>query len=247
MKIPTQTRIPPGSGGSFNKPEAMQRVIADENSRRRREGSETNTEEHHEYHKTPAPQQSSMDDGGWEAPQAPQAPQVPQEKEPETLEASLKPEGVLEKLKELGVEITEEDIEYYLFKGAVEKTVPVFKVNKQKTFSAKIRTLTSAQYMVVEELVGDSLRITDMTREGVSSLRTLAVLSMAVVELMGRPTIKIWESSEHSEKEKAKENMQVLKALSPGVVNKINHLHAALTTTFNAMLDDGNSPFLTNS
>ena len=224
MKAPVRTQMPPGQGGSFaTPPKPPERTPVAPNH-----GSFPGIEEK---------------DSAWEEKSVPIPPaDAPKKK----IEEVLKPEGVLSSLKKMGVDITEEDIEIYLFQGTVEKVVPVMKISEKKSFTAKIRTLTSEQYMVVEEIVGDSLRVTDMTREGVSSLRTLAVLSVGVTELMGRPTIKTWESS-ISEKDKAVENMSVIKALAPGVVNKINLLHAALTTTFNNMLDDGNSPFLTNS
>jgi len=242
MKAPIRTTMPPGAGGSFNKPEAMKSAIEQDRSRRR-----TSEEEHEFRQSNPAPSNKpdSIQDEGWSVPTPTPDIQLPKEDVPDSFEEVLKPEGVLKELKRLGVEITEEDIEYYLFKGSLEKTIPIFKISNKKTFTAKIRTLTGDQYMVVEEIVGDSLRITDMTREGVSHLRTIAVLSMAVVDLMGRPTIKTW-GSDISEKIKAMENMTVIKALAPGVINKINHLHSAMTVAFNTMLDEGNSPFLTS-
>ena len=224
MKAPVRTQMTPGQGGSFETPPKTPErtpVTPDHGSLPGRNEEESVWEEK-------------------------SIPVPPVDAPKKTIEEVLKPDGILTRLKEMGVEITEEDIELYLFRGTVEKTVPVFKINNNKSFTAKIRTLTSEQYMVVEEIIGDSLRITDMTREGVASLRTLAVLAVATTELMGRPTIKTWEA-DIPEKEKALENMAVIKALAPGVVNKINLLHSSLTTTFNNMLDDGNSPFLTNS
>jgi len=223
MKPPVRTQMPPGQGGSFAtppKPPERTPVTPDHGSLPGRNEEES----------------------VWEEKSIPVPPvDAPKKK----IEEVLKPSGVLSSLKKMGVDITEEDIEIYLFQGTVEKTVPVFKINNKKTFTAKIRTLTSAQYMIVEEIIGDELRVSDMTRDGLSNLRTLTVLSAGVTHLLGRPSIKTWEDG-IPEKEKFLQNLTILKELAPGVINKINHIHSAVTSTFNSMMDDGNSPFLTN-
>lgn len=230
MRAPVKTNLPPGFSGSFKKEQDFppERPIEEYETETIMEPAVPNNvgqadpEEVIKKHSKPDESEKSISD-------------------------ILKPEGVLDSLKSLGIEIDSTDLEKYLFYGFVEKTVPVMKLSDKKSFTVKIRTLTSKQYMAVEDMIGDRLRISDMTREGMGSYRTLAVLSLAVTELMGRTTTEgLVEAKLPSElRNKAYENLKIIEELSPGVVNKINLIHSTLTTAFNNMLDYGNSPFLT--
>jgi len=243
MKVPTRTHVPAETPGSFQMPESLKKKVQEQEALRREkarpfEGDET----------------ESVQEGGWSVPSEEELEETIQKntkvEKVEELDDILKPRGVLKALKEMGVEITEDDVNDYLFYGTIKKSVNIFQMKKGKFFTATIRTLTSKDYMVVEDIIGDYLKFNDMTREGLGSLRTLSVLSLGVVELQGRPTIDSWDSKDDSAaaiKKRALENKKVLEELAPGTINKINHVHAALTTAFNNMLDEGNSPFLINS
>lgn len=256
MKIPTKVNVPPGAGGSFRKPDSLKRIEAEEVQKRREAAEEDSWSYSKPVKEEPvedlsqAPTETQEVSGGWKAPEKETLP-TPADPEPKEISDILKPQGVLDSLKTMGVEITEQDIENYLFQGYVEKNVVVFKMSEKEDFTAKIRTLSSKHYMAVEERIADYLRVDDMTREGLGSLRTLCVLSLAVTGLMGRPTIGSWGDEANPTPEVLRrlstENMKVIEELAPGVVNKINVIHASLTTAFNRMLDDGNSPFLIGS
>ena len=241
MKAPIRTSVPSGTAGSFQKPDSFKNAVEQEASRKEARPFEEDETE-------------SKQESGWSVPPEDQLEETIKKhtkvEKVEQLEDILKPQGVLKSLKEMGIEVTEEDVNDYLFYGTVKKTVNVFQIRKNKFFTTTIRTLTSKDYMVVEDILGDYLKYNDMTREGLASLRTLSVLSLGVVELQGRPTIDSWDSSDDSAvaiKKRALENKKILEELAPGTINKINHIHAALTTAFNNMLDEGNSPFLINS
>lgn len=239
MRAPTKTRIPEGSSGSFQKPEPIKREVP------------LNQEEPRPFEGDEA---EPVKESGWSLPAEKELEETirkhTKEEKVEEIDDILKPRGVLDALKEMGIEITENDINDYLFYGTVKKTINVFKIKKEKSFTATIRTLTSKDYMVVENIIGDYLKQSDMTREGLGSLRTLSVLSLGVVELQGRPTIDSWDSEDDTMgaiKKRGLENKKILEELAPGTINKINHIHATLTTAFNNMLHEGNSPFLIDS
>lgn len=151
-------------------------------------------------------------------------------------------------LKRLGVEATEEDFHNMIFRGYIEKVVPIQTnpLNKESTLEAKLRLLTAEEAELVDELVAEELDNVKMTNTGLDARRASWILAFAVQELFGRPIVRpvMKGNNEVDLKETAKLRRKVLLKMNASVLNRISWIHAQLFTAFDQIQREANSDFL---
>lgn len=148
--------------------------------------------------------------------------------------------GPIEALKELGIEPTEEDFHQFIFRGYLEKTIPMFKMPmSEKYFTAKVKTLTAEEMDMVDELSTAELEKTQMSRDGHNIRRSMWIMSFAILELQGKPIVAkpiMLEDKTPDYVAMAKERRKVLAKLSPYVIDSIINKHAQFSTAINMMV-----------
>ena len=150
----------------------------------------------------------------------------------------------ISELKKIGVDLTDDDIHQYCFKGYLEKEVPVMKT-KKRNLTVTLRTLTGEQYIIVDRKLADIVPIKPMTREGLDNLRSLYVLSYGVTALSGNPLVRVITGGVPKDQETiGDEAFEALTSLSSGILNKIMRLHAIFSTSLHLLVEKGDSPFL---
>jgi hypothetical protein len=212
--------------GSFGMPaemrESMEKTI--DNSRKATEKEEVPPEE-----------KAFSDD--WQVQEAEEAPPTPEEQAEATKAANrVDPFAIL---KELGIEPRPDDFHSLIFKGFVEKTVTIAAnpMNGQE-LTAKLKTATSEEYDLVDELLAEDLDKLKITNTGVDLRRTMWTLAFTVLELNGKPICKpvMDEEKKYSPKETARNRRQILSKLNPFIINKITEVHARMSSAFTILV-----------
>ena len=149
-------------------------------------------------------------------------------------------------LAKIGVELVDDDLHRYVFRGFIEKEVvlyPSFMSDSSKDFSAIIKTLTAKEYDLADEILAEDLRDTRMTNEGYTSRRSMWILSFGVPKLMGgvlcKPIYK--DDSKKQEldlKAMARERHKVLSDVNPDVINELIYIHGVITIALRQILQD---------
>lgn len=143
-------------------------------------------------------------------------------------EAEVKPLNPVEMLTKIGVDFNDKDLHQLLFKGFIEKDVPVVK----NVLTATFKTLTGDEYDAVDELVADDIKNVPMTGDGYQTRRAMWIISLGVTKLQGKPVCKPVMGQDGVTidiRETAKARRKVLGALAPSVSNQLIQKHGALT------------------
>lgn len=169
--------------------------------------------------------------------------------EDEKKESSIK--DPLEALTKLGIYMEDEDFHKILFKGFVEKDVAIVKgFRGVKGLNATFKTLTVKEYDLVDELLAEEYRETKMTNDGFMSRRSLWILAFGITKLQGRPLPVVFEDDAKKtvdDKATAKARRAVLGETSHGVINRMIHIHGAMTLAIENIINDPEAEFLKKS
>ena len=156
-------------------------------------------------------------------------------------------------LAKLGVSLEDEDFQKVMFKGFVEKEdiliVPGFR--GVRPLKATFKTLTVKEYDEVDELLAEDIRDRKMTNDGFASRRSMWILSYGVTKLQGKPLPAVFYGEPPNKvfdsKETAKSRRNVLGDLSHAVINRMIHVHAAMTVAIESIISDPEAIFLKKS
>ena len=153
-------------------------------------------------------------------------------------------------LSAIGITPSEEDFHDLLFKGCVEKEILLCKNPMSKLpISAMIKTLTTEEMNLVDELLANDIESYKVTARGVELRRTLWVVSCCTSKLSGKVLVKqvTKEGSPMSLKDIVIKRREVLSRLNPAFIDEIVRKHAILQYAFNAILFSGDKDNLKNS
>lgn len=227
-------RVAPGAKGSFGVPEELKAAGDRFKEQRDREESRPSMDDEPE---APMPRASSDEDA------------FADEDEGEALRKAVDP---LAPLAKLGVVLDDEDFHKVLFKGFVEKDVvivPAFRT--VKALSATFKTLTIKEYDDVDELLAEDARDIRMTNDGFASRRSLWILAFGITKLQGKPLTNVYRgegaAKEFDAKATAKARRAILADLSHGVINRMIHVHAAMTVAIDTIIQDPEAVYLKKS
>lgn len=157
-------------------------------------------------------------------------------------------------LKKSGIDITDDDIQSYIFKGFLEKKdILIAKGGGERKLVATLRTLTAEEYDHADELLAEEAKDKSMTNSGFDTRRQMWILSFGVVQLMGRPLrniekdiqdgkVKPDSSGEIGPKDRARLHCETLGKLAPAVVNNLMRLHGQITLAMNYLVGDMQNP-----
>jgi len=138
-------------------------------------------------------------------------------------------------LKELSVDFTDQDFQKLVFAGYVEKKVNVIThKNPEFCINATIKTLTTGEYELVDEIVMEDVKNTPMSEQSLRSRTSLLVISFAVLKLNDKPLIR--DTKGIDPKAVAKQKRDIFKGMSPVVINKLITKHTALTQLTNFII-----------
>lgn len=150
----------------------------------------------------------------------------------------------LDVLKGIGIELSEKDFTDFIFRGSISKTVPIV-ANPLGggQLTAKLKTITTGEMDLVDELLAEDIDRGNITRDGVEIRKSLWILSFAITELNDRPIAKpiLDKDKVFLPKETARERRKVLSELNPVVVNKMINIHGTFVSCLNAMIMDDKS------
>ena len=148
-------------------------------------------------------------------------------------------------LAEIGVTVTDDDFHNLVFKGYIEKTVEVLSHGSMK-LSATLKTLTTEELDIVDELVAEDLETIKMTNNGADTRRSMWTMSIAVTKLQGKPVaaVEVGQKGEVDLKKMARAKREVLKRLNPAVIDKMISAHVRITTCYNLMVNEPGSATL---
>lgn len=138
-------------------------------------------------------------------------------------------------LKGMGVEFNDTMFNQLLFKGFVEADLEVI----GKKFIARIRTLTTEEYDMVDELLAEDVKTKQMTNDGFDTRRSMWVMAFGVTHLMGKPVCPVVVGEDKKTVDKvatAKKRRAVLSGLAPIVINTLIQKHAAMTVAINMIV-----------
>ena len=237
MKLPN--KLPKAPQGSFGIPENLRKMLSEEEKKRSEENQEEKQEER------PSAPLVSEDDGFKTEEDTPVEEKIEvSDKDIREFDSGLPSGDPIKELKKIGVELTDDDIHQYCFKGYLEKEVPVMKTKKRE-LTVTLRTLTGEQYIIVDRKLADIIPLKPMTREGLDNLRGILILSYGVTALSGKPLVRIVTGGTPKDQETiGDEAFEALTQLSSGILNKIMRLHAIFSTSLHLMIERGDSPFL---
>jgi hypothetical protein len=145
------------------------------------------------------------------------------------------PEIFLKEAKMLGIEITDEDVMTYVFKGSISKEVPVIK----NLLSVQLRTLTSAEISDVNLRMSERVKERpDMIQKEYHNQNTMLLFTYAVTA-MGKPG-KLRQLPADFDK-----RYEQLGQLAPQVIAKLSHRYNLLEFLLQDKLSD--EAFVKNS
>lgn len=175
----------------------------------------------------------------------------PQQPEDLPTDDSVEKEDPFSILKDLGIEVSEDDFHNLMFRGYVEKVVPIMvnPMNKEEILTAKLRLLTAEELDLVDELLAEDMDSLKMTHQGLEARRSSWVMSFAVQELLGRPLCRTvaGKNGEIDLKETAKKRRQVLSKTNSAVLNRIINVHARMFMAYSLIQQEANEDFLKKS
>lgn len=234
VKIPTKGKVAPQ--GSFGLPENVQKALNQRENEKRYAKEESD-----EPTPPPRPKPQVSEDDGFDK-KISEDPTQFNEELTEVEKEIVSLQNPINRLKAIGIELSEDDFHQYLFKGYLSKTVDLTKGLK-KDMSVTLKTLTTEEYLLVDKFIAEAIDAKrSMTREGVEQLRSVYTLAFGVTHLAGKPIIKSTDKS--TLYETAMAASEVITALSAGLVTKIIKLHMIFTISMNKLIDSGDSPFL---
>ena len=242
VKMPTKGR--PVTQGSFGLPPQAKDLLERKESDDRLKDL---TQEQHKY-SAPVNQGSSepaaTEDDGFNLPKEVEDPvKQPDIEDDDPSLTDL--DSPVNRMKHIGIELTEDDVHQYLFKGFLSKKVPIMSGLK-KEMTATLKTLTTEECLVVDKMIARAIDSkTPMTREGLDQLRSVYTLAFGVLELAGRPIAKMQANG--MLEEYAIAASKTIQALSAGLATKLVKLHLIFTVAMNRLVDDGSSPFLSDA
>lgn len=147
-----------------------------------------------------------------------------------------------EMLKKLGMELKDEDIHNYVFKGFVEKDYLAFTGMGDKKFLAHLKTLTTAEVDEAEELLAEEVQTHAMLSSEVDRRRITWILAYGVTHINNMPVVRPVEvegkKGEIDVKETIRARRKVLRGLAPMIINKLSIAHATLTAALNQTFSD---------
>lgn len=207
-----------GTGGSMGIPQemrdAMEQQQAQKNARARRENGEPPVDNIKEVDSTHPDLETKS------------------EESTDTKEAPHKEVGAKQIFKRLGIELGEEDIQKIIFKGYVEKEVSIV----EKYLKAKLKTLTTEEYNLVDEVIADEAKNSDMSVDGYNARKSVLTVACGLVELNGKPVIKKVPKEDDGSVDLKKYMLlkrQVLDKMSGSVVDKLIESHGAFSLGVN--------------
>jgi len=148
-------------------------------------------------------------------------------------------------LKAIGVDFQEDDLTSIIFKGYVEKEVPVVKLpNRDKPLTATLRLLQTQELDLVDELCAEDLSSTKMTNMGIENRRSIWTMAFGVTGIAGRPLTKPItdeKTGEPDKREMAGARRKALLAMAPGMIDEIVRRHTIMQMAYNTILfgDEG--------
>jgi hypothetical protein len=158
--VKVNSQAPQGFQGSFGIPEELQQMV--EEKKRLKEKKPEGKEEGTSEQKGDIPEYTGTD--------------IEEEaKKEEKDEATLV-------LEALGITLTDDDITMFLLGEPIEKEVEIIKGRLRATFKPLIVNDTQE----IEELVGEDIRVINMTKEGADNRRAILNIAYGVTQLQGK-------------------------------------------------------------
>ena len=150
-------------------------------------------------------------------------------------ESLAKKVGAAEILKKLGIEFDKNDINQLIMKGSVTKDIEIVK----GVLTATMRTLTTEEYDVVDEIAVTDLKELNISNTGFETRKSVLILCFGVTHLMGRPIVAKKPLTEDKQVDLyalAELQRGVFKKMSGQVVDKLIEAHGAFSIAINMIL-----------
>lgn len=151
-------------------------------------------------------------------------------------------------LKDLGIEITPEDINSLIMRNTFEKTVTVYKCPYTDTsFDVCFRALSSEDLNLIDSILMEQTKDEVISIEGFAQRKTLLNLAFSVKTINGKALVKVIKDKDDNPlKDKtAIEAYKVLSKMNPLILDKMQRVCARLVLACRAILEDPTSPLLT--
>lgn len=196
-----------------------------------------------------------VEDDDFDAGEAPSRAEADPEVEVEHEEAITKKSiddnaNPIKSLEKIGVTLESEDFHKLVFKGHIEKEVEVVpEIMGNKPLIATFKLLTVGEYDMVDELLGEDIKMLEMTRDGFDTRRSTWIITMAVTKLNGKPVCKpiIGKDKKVNWKATYRKKREIIALLSPTVMTKMIHIHGIFTMSANAIVSNPEADFLKKS
>lgn len=147
-------------------------------------------------------------------------------------------------LKNLGIEITDADVESMIFKGSISKEIMLVNLAK-RPLKGTFRTVTADEWEQIDELWMEEAKDKLISHEGLDNRRSMWVMSYAVTHLNGNPLSKpiyLEGTKELDSRAMARQRHKALKNLDAMLINKIVKTQSAFAMAMRMMMEnpDGN-------
>jgi len=175
MKLPQPAARDGGARGSFGIPEE----IHPDTLKRKREGGE---QAQGDDEPGPRPSEETEDAEGQEEPSS-----APEDKS----QAAVDELAPLKVLAKLGIDLTAEDFSKLVYKGYIEKVVPIsYNPATRSPITATFRTLTPLEYDEIDECLAAEVKDLAITREGMEQRRASWTLAFCMLGIDERLFVK---------------------------------------------------------
>jgi hypothetical protein len=105
--------------------------------------------------------------------------------------AAVEAMSPLKTLAKLGIDLTAEDFSRLVYKGYIEKVVPIsFNPMTKEPITATFRTLTPDEYDEIDECLATEVRDLAITREGMEQRRSAWTMAFCMLGIDGRLFVK---------------------------------------------------------
>jgi hypothetical protein len=168
----------------------------------------------------------------------------------EIVEDATKAKTPLTNLEEMGINLDDEDFQKLIFKGYIEKDVEVIpSIRGSKPLIATFKLLTGNEYDLIDELVGEEIKVLDMTNDGFQTRRSMWILALGLTKLMGKPICPpvLGKDKKINFKATYKRKREIVGLLSPAVLTKMMKIHGTFTLAANAIIADPDANYLKKS
>lgn len=152
--------------------------------------------------------------------------------------------------KDFDIQLEDDDFQKLIFKGFLEKDVVALPpIRGAKPLIVTFKTLTGDEYDLVDELLAEDIRDSRMTTEGFNIRRGMWVISVGITKIQGKQLCQpeymiVGDKKEFDIRATTRKKRDVIGKLSGSVLSRLMRIHAQLTLTLNAVIEDPSADYI---